>query len=95
MKSINESVDSYMSITIDESQFYDEIYDIDDDMPIAEPVDLKEFKKECKKLFSKNAIRDYGAGIFELIITEADFSKFAILANEYGIEFNINDIVEF
>lgn len=94
-RKLNESVDTYISIIVDEGQFYN-INDFNDDELYAnEPIELRNFKKDCKRKFGKESVREYGAGQFELIITEADFQKFAQLALEYDIEFDIDDIVEF
>ena len=91
------NLDTYISIIIDEAQFYTNT-NTEDDLEfqyIDEPVELKEFKKLCKKKFGKTCVRDYGAGQFELIITEADFQKFGQLALEYNVEFDVEEIVEF
>ena len=87
------SFDTFISITINTAQFYsseegDEFYSND-------PRELRNFKNDCKKAFGRDAIKEYGGGEIELIITEYDFQKFAIIANEYDIKFDINDIVEF
>lgn len=90
------NLDTYISIIIDEAQFYTNTNTEDSEFQyIDEPVELKEFKKLCKKKFGKTCIRDYGAGQFELIITEGDFQKFAQIALEYNVEFDVEEIVEF
>ncbi len=100
MKSLFESerLNSYISILINISQFYkndDDSYDDINDVAINDSVEYRNFKKECKRIFGKNSLKEYGGGILELIITEAEFGKFEILANEYNIEFEIDDIVEY
>ena len=90
-----ESIDSYISILIDEAQFYitsDD--DFSDEEVIKDSVTFRKFKKDCERAFGKDSIKEYGAGQLEVIITEKDYKKFVIIANSYNVEFIVEDIIE-
>lgn len=91
---LNESADTYISILIHTDQFYTSFNDEDVEF-ISEPVELREFKKECKRTFGKETLKDYGAGVIELIITESMFNKFGIIASEFAVDYKIDDIIEY
>lgn len=94
-KYLNESYDSYISILVDEAQFYiSSDDDFFDDEMIKDSVKFRKFKRECQKFFGKECIKEYGAGQLEIIITESQFRRFEILANSYGVDFEVDDIIE-
>lgn len=76
------NADAYISIIIPSNQF------VNDEQ-------LSDFKLTCKKAFGRKSIKDYGAGVLELIITEAEYTKFALIAEDFEIEFEIEDILEY
>ena len=91
-----ESVDSYISILVDESQFYSQSDDdIFDDGLINDSIEFRRFKKDCQRIFGRESIKEYGGGQLEIIITESQYKRFAILANEYDIDYEVDDVVEF
>ena len=91
-----ESVDSYISILVDESQFYSQSDDdIFDDGLINDSIEFRRFKKDCQRIFGRESIKEYGGGQLEIIITESQYKRFAILANEYDIDYEVDDIIEF
>lgn len=94
-KRLYETADSYISILVDEAQFYN---DIDDDFfgeeNIKESLNFRKFKRECQKMFGRECIKEYGAGQLEIIITESQFRRFEILANSYNVDFEVDDIIE-
>ena len=93
---LHESIDSYISILVDESQFYSASDDdYFDDSFVTDSPEFRRFKRECQKLFGREAIKEYGGGRLEIIITESDYKRFVILANKYDIEYEVDDIVEF
>lgn len=91
-----ESVDSYISILVDEAQFYtNSDDDFFDDEFIKDSPEFRKFKRDCQRLFGRESIKEYGAGQLEIIITESNYKRFVILANQYDIEYEVSDIVEF
>lgn len=95
-KKLYESIDSYISIIVDESQFYSQSDDdIFDDGLINDSIEFRRFKKDCQKMFGRESIKEYGGGQLEIIITESQYKRFAILANEYDIDYEVDDVVEF
>lgn len=95
-KKLYESIDSYISIIVDESQFYSQSDDdIFDDGLINDSIEFRRFKKDCQKIFGRESIKEYGGGQLEIIITESQYKRFAILANEYDIDYEVDDVVEF
>ena len=95
-KKLYESIDSYISITVDESQFYSQSDDdIFDDGLINDSIEFRRFKKDCQRIFGRESIKEYGGGQLEIIITESQYKRFAILANEYDIDYEVDDVVEF
>lgn len=95
-RKLYESIDSYISIIVDESQFYSQSDDdIFDDGLINDSIEFRRFKKDCQKMFGRESIKEYGGGQLEIIITESQYKRFAILANEYDIDYEVDDVVEF
>ena len=95
-KKLYESIDSYISIIVDESQFYSQSDDdIFDDGLINDSIEFRRFKKDCQKMFGRESIKEYGGGQLEIITTESQYKRFAILANEYDIDYEVDDVVEF
>lgn len=95
-RKLYESIDSYISIIVDESQFYSQSDDdIFDDGLINDSIEFRKFKKDCQKMFGRESIKEYGGGQLEIIITESQYKQFAILANEYDIDYEVDDVVEF
>lgn len=95
-RKLYESIDSYISIIVDESQFYSQNDDdIFDDGLINDSIEFRRFKKDCQKMFGRESIKEYGGGQLEIIITESQYKRFAILANEYDIDYEVDDVVEF
>ena len=95
-KKLYESIDSYISIIVDESQFYSQSDDdIFDDGLINDSIEFRRFKKDCQKMFGRESIKEYGGGQLEIIITESQYKRFVILANEYDIDYEVDDVVEF
>lgn len=95
-RKLYESIDSYISIIVDESQFYSQSDDdiFDDDL-INDSIEFRRFKKDCQRMFGRESIKEYGGGQLEIIITESQYKRFAILANEYDIDYEVDDVVEF
>lgn len=86
------------SIIIDEGQFVDVDYDIDNEVDNAfynEPKNLTEFKKRCKKSFGNSAVIQYGGGQLEVIVSEDNFTTFQQIADDMGVEFEIGDSIDF
>lgn len=86
------------SIIVDEGQFVEKNYDLEEepnDIFYSEPKKLVEFKKRCKKSFGKSAVIEYGGGQLEIIICEDNFVVFQQIADDFGVEFEIGDIVDF
>ena len=95
-KRLYESIDSYVSILVDEAQFYkNNDDDFFDDAFINDSPELKKFKRECQKLFGREAVKEYGGGQLEIIITESNYKRFALLANQYNVEYEVDDVIEF
>lgn len=95
-RKLYESIDSYISIIVDESQFYSQSDDdIFDDGLINDSIEFRRFKKDCQRMFGRESIKEYGGGQLEIIITESQYKRFAILANEYDIDYEVDDVVEF
>lgn len=95
---LENNYNAYISIIINTSQFYkegDDMYDDIDNINIGDSLELREFKKQCKRAFGKDALKEYGGGVIELIITEKEFNKFAIIAEELNVEYEIDDVIEF
>ena len=85
------------SIIVDEGQFVERSYDIDDvedNIFYSEPKKLINFKKRCVKAFGKSAVIQYGGGQLEIIVSEDNFVVFQQIADELNVEFDIGDIVE-
>lgn len=85
------------SIIVDEGQFVERGYDIDDvgdNIFYSEPKKLINFKKRCIKAFGKSAVIQYGGGQLEIIVSEDNFVVFQQIADELNVEFDIGDIVE-
>lgn len=85
------------SIIVDEGQFVERSYDIDDvedNIFYSEPKKLINFKKRCIKAFGKSAVIQYGGGQLEIIVSEDNFVVFQQIADELNVEFDIDDIVE-
>lgn len=95
-RKLYESIDSYISIIVDESQFYSQSDDdIFDDGLINDSIEFRRFKKDCQRMFGRESIKEYGGGQLEIIITESQYKRFVILANEYDIDYEVDDVVEF
>lgn len=95
-RKLYESIDSYISIIVDEAQFYSQSDDdIFDDGLINDSIEFRRFKKDCQRMFGRESIKEYGGGQLEIIITESQYKRFAILANEYDIDYEVDDVVEF
>ena len=84
------------SIFIDEGQFVDASYEIDDEViNYNEPKRLVDFKKRCIKAFGKSAVIQYGGGELEVIVSEDNFIVFQQIADDMGVEFEIGEVVDF
>lgn len=96
-RKLYESIDSYVSILIDTAQFYaaDDDDFFSDEFVATDSPKLRNFKRECQKMFGREAIKEYGGGKLEIIITESNYKKFALLANQHNVEYEVDDIVEF
>lgn len=80
--SLAYDADAYISIIIPCDQFVNE-------------EELTDFKQNCKGRFGRKSIKDYGAGVLELIITESEYPKFAILAEDFNVSFEIENHIEY
>lgn len=85
---------------LDESFTTSFIYDKDAYISIIAPVNqfineehMFNFKNDCKKAFGRKSIKDYGAGVLELIITEAEYPKFALIAEDRNVIFEIENVI--
>ena len=87
---------SMVSVIVDETQFYEvDNFELDD-MPVysGDPIMLKKFKTDIKKVIPNIVILNHGAGEIEFIMYESDYTKFQITANMYKINLENADIVE-
>lgn len=86
------------SIIVDEGQFVERSYDIDDvedNIFYSEPKKLINFKKRCVKAFGKSAVIQYGGGQLEIIVSEDNFPVLQQIADDLNVDFEIGDVVEF
>lgn len=86
------------SIIVDEGQFVESNYDIEDEVNNAfynEPKQLVDFKKRCKKTFGNSAVIQYGGGQLEIILSEDNFATFQQIADDMDVEFDIGEVIEF
>ena len=87
---------SMVSVIVDETQFY-EVYNFElDDASVysGDPIMLKKFKTDIKKVIPNIVILNHGAGEIEFIMYESDYAKFQITANMYKINLENADVVE-
>lgn len=86
------------SIIVDESQFVERSYEIEDEndnLYYSESKRLVNFKKRCVKAFGKSAVIQYGGGQLEIIVSEDNFPVLQQIADDLNVDFEIGDVVEF
>lgn len=91
------SYEGMYSIIIDEGQFVENNYDLDDEVDNVfynEPKRLVDFKKRCKKAFGSSAVIQYGGGQLEVIVSEKNFVVFQQIADDFDVDFEIGDVVD-
>lgn len=87
---------SMVSVIVDETQFYEvDNFELDD-APVysGDPIMLKKFKTDIKKVIPNIVILNHGAGEIEFIMYESDYARFQITANMYKINLENADVVE-